>query len=124
MAEGKRESQPKLTDLQPVVPESSGPLRAEGVRKVRAGAKDQSVTLDRDGLYAGSGNRDSAPVKITPKGKIKVPVYDYGGGTTGFIESDADLEDGVIYLAENFGGVGTHKIRARIGGAWKEAALS
>jgi len=93
--------------------------------EARIGAGTSQVSrLDRNGLYFGSEDPTTAVLKILLNGKLKVQLYDYGGGTTGGPESDTDLENGMIYIAANFGGAGTHKLRARIGGAWKEATLA
>lgn len=90
----------------------------------RLGSGTNSMHFNRSGLWFGADSPTAAVMKILLNGKIKIPIHDYAGGTTGGMESDSDLEDGMIYIAQNFGGAGTHKLRARIGSAWKEATLS
>ena len=91
---------------------------------IRLGVAPKTMRLDSSGLWFGADTAAAAVTKILLNGKIKIPIFDYAGGTTGGMESDTDLENGMIYIAQNFGGAGTHKFRARIGGAWKEVTLA
>lgn len=92
--------------------------------KLGAGNTNTMRMDSESGLWFASDTFASAVLALFLNGKLKIQYHDYANGTTGGPESDSDLVDGIIYIAANFGGAGTHKLRARVGGAWKEATLS
>jgi len=122
-----KEEKPKntLTDIAPVPikPPDNG-QRLPDLREVKAGRGNRSMTQDQQGLYFGGDTFATAILKLLMTGKLIVQYHDYAGGTTGGPESDSDVENGMIYLAKDYGAVGTHKLFARIGGAWKSVTLA
>lgn len=94
------------------------------LREMKAGRGNRSMGMDQQALFFGGDTFATAILKLLMTGKLVVQYHDYAGGTTGGPESDSDVENGMIYLAKDYGAVGTHKLFARIGGAWKSVTLA
>jgi len=114
-----------LTDIlpQPTKP-ADGTTSIRELKEARAGRGAKSFGFDQTGMFFGADTIATAVLKLLMTGKLIVQYHDYAGGTTGGPESDADVENGMIYLAKDYGAVGTHKLFARIGGAWKSVTLA
>lgn len=124
MAVGEKEKNP-MTDIEqkPLEPPEDGQFFKD-LREMKAGRGNISMGQDQQGLFFGGDTFATAVLKLLMTGKLRVQYHDYAGGTTGGPESDADIEDGMIYLAKDYGASGTHKLFARIGGAWKSVTLT
>lgn len=114
-----------FTDIvaQPPQP-ADGTTSIRELKDARAGRGARSFGFDQSGMFFGGDTMATAVLKMLMTGKLIIQIHDYAGGTTGGPESDADVEDGMVYIGENYGGAGTHKFFARIGGAWKSVTLA
>lgn len=121
--EQNNQQTPQLTDIPQLPKETvSSSQTVRNLRTLRSGRGSKSMGFGREGLAFGGETFAAAVLKLFTDGKIKLPFHDYGGGTTGFIESDTDLEDGMVYIAFDYGG--SDYLRVRVNGAWVDMLLS